>query len=282
VDIGIGLPSTVPGTTGEDLLEFARRADAAGFSTLGTIDRIVYPNYEPLIALAGAAAVTERIRLATTILIVPYRANMALLAKQAASVDALSGGRLWLGVAVGGREDDYDVSGVDFSTRGRVFESQIERIKEIWAGDEIGPRPAQGGGPPLVFGGAVDKTYERAAQYGAGWAMGGGTPEMFADGAEQMRAAWKRHGREGEPVLKALGYYALGPDAQEDAERSLGDYYAWLGPYASAIVDGAAKDAEAVRTTVEAFEQVGCQELFLFPSSGDPRQVDLLAEAALA
>jgi alkanesulfonate monooxygenase SsuD/methylene tetrahydromethanopterin reductase-like flavin-dependent oxidoreductase (luciferase family) len=106
MDVGIGLPSTIAGVTDDELTEWARRADSRGFSTLGTIDRIAYPNLEPLIALAAAAAVTERIGLATSILIAPYRVNAALLAKHAASVLRISDGRLTLGVAVGGREND--------------------------------------------------------------------------------------------------------------------------------------------------------------------------------
>ena len=93
MDVGIGLPATIRGVQGGQLLEWARRAEARGFSTLGTIDRLVYGNYEPLIALAAAAAVTERSRLATTIMIASYRANGALVAKQAASVHRLSGQR---------------------------------------------------------------------------------------------------------------------------------------------------------------------------------------------
>ena len=102
MEIGIGLPNAVPGTTGDQLTEWARRADDAGFSTLGTIDRIAYPNLEPLVALGAASAVTERIRLTTSILIAPYRRARVLLAKQAASIQRISGGRMVLGIAVGG------------------------------------------------------------------------------------------------------------------------------------------------------------------------------------
>src|SRR3954452_20824988 len=164
MEVGIGLPTTIPGVTGEQVLEWARRAEARGFSSLGTIDRIVYANYEPLIALAAAAAVTERIKLATTILIAPYRANAALVAKQAATLDNLSGGRVVLGVAVGGREDDYEASGLDFRTRGRRFDQMLAEWKRVWAGESfgtagaIGPRLAPGR-PTLLIGGTADAAF---------------------------------------------------------------------------------------------------------------------------
>src|SRR3954464_13429049 len=104
MDVGIGLPNAVRGVDRAGIVEWAIRAERAGFSTLGTIDRIVYPNYESLIARAAAAALTERIRLATDILIAPLRANTALLAKQAATINDLGGGgRGGLGLAPGGR-----------------------------------------------------------------------------------------------------------------------------------------------------------------------------------
>src|SRR5579872_3103060 len=123
MDVGVGLPATIPGVAGPAIVAWARRGEERGFASLGTIDRLVYGNHEPLTALAAAAAVTERARLTTAILIAPLRSNAALLAKQAATVDSLSGGRLVLGMAVGGREDDYAASGVDFHRRGRLLDT---------------------------------------------------------------------------------------------------------------------------------------------------------------
>jgi alkanesulfonate monooxygenase SsuD/methylene tetrahydromethanopterin reductase-like flavin-dependent oxidoreductase (luciferase family) len=281
MDVGIGLPATIPGIEREPLLEWARRAEARGFSSLGTIDRIVYPNYEPLIALAAAAAVTERIRLATTILIVPYRFNGALVAKQAATLDHLSNGRLVFGVAVGGREDDYEASRVDIHTRGRLFDRMLDEWQRVWAGeglDGAGPIGPQSR-PTLIIGGAVDAAYERAARYGDGWIMGGGSPDQFKEGAAKLRDAWAAAGRDGEPRTMALAYFALGDEAEEAAGRYLRDYYAWLGEYADMIAASAATDAETVAQYVQGFADAGCDELVLFPSSTDPDQVDLLADA---
>jgi len=250
----------------------------------GTIDRIVYPNYEPLIALAAAAAVTERIRLATTILIAPYRANGALVAKQAASLDRLSNGRLVLGVAVGGHEDDYEASGVDFHTRGKRFEKMLEQWEHIWAGEEpgngggIGPQPPNGR-PVLMLGGSTDVTFERAARYGDGWIMGGGAPDQFSGAVGKLEAAWRAAGREGAPRKMALAYFALGDGAKAAADGYLHHYYAWLGEFADMIAAGAATDADTVNQYVRAFADAGCDELFLFPCSPDPDQVDLLADA---
>ena len=275
MEVGIGLPTTIPGVTGPQVLEWARRAEARGFSSLGTIDSIVYPNYEPLIALAAAAAVTERIKLATTILIAPYRANGALVAKQAATLDNLSGGRLVLGVAVGGREDDYEVSGVDFHTRGKRFDAMLAEWDELWSGDRVGPP----GRPTLILGGTVDATYERAARYGDGWSLGGGTPDAFTDGMEKMRAAWSAAGRDGEPRGMSLAYFSLGDGAKSAAEGYLGDYYGFLGDYVGQIIDSAATDADTIRGYVQGFEAAGCDEFILFPCDPDPGQVDLLADA---
>ena len=284
MEVGIGLPATIPGVERDQLLEWARRAEARGFSSLGVIDRIVYPNYEPLIALAGAAAVTERIRLTTAILIAPYRVNGALVAKQAATLHHLSQGRLVLGTAIGAREDDYEASGVDIHTRGKRFEEMLNLWRRVWAGEEfgtaggIGPQPP-GGGPTLILGGTVDAAFERAARFGEGWIQGGGSPDQFKEGVAKLDAAWRSAGREGEPRKMALAYFSLGPDAEQAADRYLHDYYAFLGEIADMIAGSAATDADTVKQYVDAFAQAGCDELIFFPSSADPEQVDLLADA---
>jgi alkanesulfonate monooxygenase SsuD/methylene tetrahydromethanopterin reductase-like flavin-dependent oxidoreductase (luciferase family) len=280
MEIGIGLPSTIRGVQSKQLTEWAKKADEAGFSTLGTIDRIVYGNWEPFIALAAAAAVTERIRLTTAIAILPYRETAAIVAKQAATIHELSGGRFVLGAAVGGREDDYEVAGSDFHTRGKRFEQMLIDIERTWQEGEVGPRLESP--PPLLVGGSVDAAFERAARYGAGWIMGGGTPDQLAEGKEKTEAAWKQAGRDSEPRIACLAYYALGDDAQQHAEGYLKDYYGYLGEeLAGQIAASAATDEETVKQYIQAFEEAGADEFILFPCNPDPGQVDLLAEVAL-
>lgn len=284
MDIGIGLPSSIRGVNRDSLLESARRADAAGFSTAGTIDRLVFPNYEPLAVLAAAAAVTERIKLATTILLAPLRANHALFAKQAATVDHLSEGRLVLGIGVGLRPDDFEASGVDFHTRGKVFDRQLEEMTRIWSGEKmgvagpIGPPPQNGERPAILMGGSVHAAFERAARYADGWISGAAGPDVFAEGEGKMKAAWERAGRGGSPHLASLHYFSLGPDAKQNARKSLGDYYGFLGEeIAEMVVGNAATSEDEIKQVLAAFEQRGCDELILCPCSTDPEQVDLLA-----
>jgi alkanesulfonate monooxygenase SsuD/methylene tetrahydromethanopterin reductase-like flavin-dependent oxidoreductase (luciferase family) len=279
MDVGIGLPNTVPGVDRTGIVDFARAAEQAGFSSLGTIDRLAYGNYESLIALTAAAAVTDRIRLVTDILIAPLRSNTALFAKQTATIDHLSGGRLVLGLAPGGRPDDYELSGVEFGRRGRLFDRQLDDLAGFWRGDGgVGPAPANER-PGLLIGGTSDAAYRRAAQHADGWTSGGGGPERFAQGLERVRGAWRDAGREGEPRTMALVYYSLGPRGGEQAQASLGAYYAFAGEYADQIVRSAATSEEAVREYVDAFARAGCDEVIFFPASADPAQVDLLARA---
>jgi alkanesulfonate monooxygenase SsuD/methylene tetrahydromethanopterin reductase-like flavin-dependent oxidoreductase (luciferase family) len=286
MEIGIGLPTTIPGVHGSDVVEWARRADAAGFSSLGTIDRIVYPNYEPLVALGMAAVVTERIRLATAIAILPYRQNAALLAKQAATVHHASGGRLVLGAAVGGRPDDFEASGVPMEGRGQVIEEMLAEIKRLWAGEErgyaggVGPDVSDDP-PSIIVGGQVDAAFRRAAELGDGWIMGGGPAEMFGEAREKLEAAFRDAGRSERPRGMALTYFSLDDDPEEQTRRTIGHYYSFMPEYADMVVGLTAKGEDEVKRRAEAFAEQGCDELIMFPASTDPGQVDKLAAAVL-
>ncbi|UWE11044.1 LLM class flavin-dependent oxidoreductase [Actinacidiphila bryophytorum] len=285
MEIGIGLPNTVPGTEPDALTGWAQRAEAAGFSTLGTIGRLVYQGYEELIALTAAATVTSRIRLTTSVLIGPLYENSALLAKQAASLDRLSGGRLVLGMGLGGRDDDYAAGGMSTQGRGHRLEEQIADMKDVWAGGErgaagaIGPVPVRDGGPELILGGSTATTFRRVARLADGWIMGGGTPEMFAEAAGGVDAAWQEAGRKGTPRKLSLAYFALGPDARAQADRYLLHYYGFMGDAARQVAAGAAVTADMVKSYVAAFTEAGCDELILVPTGSGLDQVDLLAEA---
>ena len=285
--IGIGLPSTIPGTPGPLLLDWARRAEERGFTSLATIDRIAYPSYESLIALAAAGAVTERIELLTNILLAPTR-NPVLLAKEAAGVDQVSGGRLTLGLGVGTREDDYVAAERDFETRGRRFDRDLETMHAAWRGEAAGGSPAAPGPEsvqdrrvPILMGGTADRAIERAVKWGVGWTAGGAASDQVGPFAERVRAAWKDAGRPGQPKIVALSYYSMLDDRIEESRASLLDYYAYLGDWAAKIADGTPRGSSAVRDSVKSFEDAGVDELIFDPTVADLREVDLLADAVL-
>ena len=283
--IGVGLPNPLPNTEGATLVEWARRSEDAGFSTLATIDRIVYPSYDSLISLAAAAAVTERIGLMTNILIAPAR-DAVLLAKEAASVDRLSGGRLTLGLAPGGRRDDFEVVDEEFETRGARFEQQLAVMGKIWRGEQLSDSaqpsvPLPGREVPILIGGSSDRAVERTAKFGVGYTAGGGGPDMMAPIAEKVRKAWAESSREGEPRLVALSYFALGPNAKEGSSKYLKDYYAYLGEWADGIAESAPTTPDALKALVISFEDLGVHELILDPTIPELSQIDLLADALL-
>jgi alkanesulfonate monooxygenase SsuD/methylene tetrahydromethanopterin reductase-like flavin-dependent oxidoreductase (luciferase family) len=288
MDISIGLPGSVPGTPGATIPAWARAAEQAGFATLTTIDRIVYDSYEPLTTLAAAAAVTERIGLMTAILISPLHANTALLTKQAATVDRLSGHRLKLGLAVGARPDDFEVSGVPMAGRGTRLEAQIGEMARLWSGDAdhpglgAGPAPGAPDGPPIILGGHTPAAVDRAARLAQGWIAGGAGPEAFGHGARAFTERWRLHGRPGDPRRLALAYFALGDDAERIAEGYIREYYKSAGPFAEMAFRQAAVSDDGVRGLVKRFEAADCDELIFVPCSAELDQVARLAEITSA
>jgi alkanesulfonate monooxygenase SsuD/methylene tetrahydromethanopterin reductase-like flavin-dependent oxidoreductase (luciferase family) len=283
MQIGIGLPTTSD-VRGELLLDWAKMADAGLFSSLGVLDRLVYRNYEALISLAVAAGATQRIRLMTTVLLAPLH-SAAMLAKQAASLDALSNGRLTLGLGIGGREDDFQAAGVPYYERGKRFDAMLETMHRIWAGEPmgdgigaIGPKPAQQGGPEMLIGGYSPAAIQRVARWGEGFIAGGSPPAQSQQGYRVAEQAWKEAGRSGKPRFVCSAYFGLGENAKERAGAYLRHYYAFAGPMADAIADSVSATPEAVKQTIQTFRDIGADELMLWPCIAELDQVDRLAQ----
>jgi alkanesulfonate monooxygenase SsuD/methylene tetrahydromethanopterin reductase-like flavin-dependent oxidoreductase (luciferase family) len=273
MNVGVGLPTTTPGTTGELLLEWAQRAEGGPFTSLATLDRVAYDSFEPFAALSAAAGVTSRVRLATMIAIGPLRPT-GLLAKQAASLHSLSGGRFTLGLAIGARTEDYEAAGVESRGRGRKFVEQLAYIRGGIDADRVGPSRD---GMEVLVGGLSGQAFSRMARYADGYAHGGGPPRAFASAAARAEAAWQDLGRPGSPRLWGQGYFTL-----SDIERGnayLRDYYAFTGPFTERIVAENLTSARAVKDFVRGYEEAGCDELVLFPTVADLDELDRLAEA---
>jgi alkanesulfonate monooxygenase SsuD/methylene tetrahydromethanopterin reductase-like flavin-dependent oxidoreductase (luciferase family) len=283
VRIGIGLPNTTLDVPGRLLVDWARRAQDRGFSSLATIDRFGYPSYDSLTALTAAAAVTDRIGLLTNILQAPAY-NPVLLARVTASLDQVSEGRLTLGLGVGGRPEDYQLAGQPFSERGARFDAELELLHRAWAGEPVagsafpvGP-PTSRGRVPLLIGGQPKLAAPRAARWNAGFTIGGAPPEMAGGAIQEFKAAFAEAGGSGEPRVVVLSYFSLGEEHTEESLHNLRTYYGFVGEWAEAVATGAPRTPEAIRAQAAAFRDLGVDELIFDPTVANLDQVDRLAE----
>lgn len=268
--IGLGLPIVDPAA----LLDWGRRAEAAGFATVALLDRWVWDNAEPLVALAALAAATERIGLQTEVLLAPLR-DPVLLAKQAATLDRISEGRLTLGLGVGGRTDDFAAAGIPMRERGRRMDAALPTMRRVWRGEgAIGPAPHRPCGPEVLIGAAAPAALRRAAVHGDGVIASDGpreTEQLFARACSD----WAAEGRAGAPRLCAQLDVVLGPGAVvADARTRMSKYYAYL-PYDTTkrLHVGEAAIAGAIDT----YTNLGAGEITLFCWAVDPGQIERLA-----
>jgi alkanesulfonate monooxygenase SsuD/methylene tetrahydromethanopterin reductase-like flavin-dependent oxidoreductase (luciferase family) len=271
--VGVGLPNAVPGTEGGTLVEWARRAESGPFTSLGVVDRLLYDSHDPISALAAAAAVTERVSLVTMVLIGPLR-NAAVLAKEAATLQAMSGGRLVLGLGLGARIDDYRAAGQPTEARGERLSALIRDLRDHWEDPERGPKVDP---PPILAGGTSDAAVARVAMHADGYVHGGGPPRSFARMVEKVSAAWQDAGRPGAPRLWGQGYFALG-DAAEQGRAYMRDYYAFTGPFADKIAAGLLTTPQEVAAFLRGYEELGCEEMVLLPAVADLIQLDRLED----
>jgi alkanesulfonate monooxygenase SsuD/methylene tetrahydromethanopterin reductase-like flavin-dependent oxidoreductase (luciferase family) len=288
MQIGVGLPIREPHIDGEFLTEWARRADSAGFSSLAVTDRVVFYAKEPLVALAFVAGVTDRIRLMTTAVVVPTR-ETTLFARQAASIDALSNGRLTIGTGVAVREEDYIATGYDFHKRGKRLDEQLAILRRIWSGGPadpeknigpIGPVPVQEGGPELLIGGYLaSAVLRRTLAWGDGFlAPDGMAFDTALELYGQIRDAWTAARRDGRPRFVHGGYYALGPNAEAEADEYTEINYGFKPELAARMRRGIVTSPAAIKELIDRRGQAGLDEYIFRPCTEQLEAVDQLAE----
>lgn len=284
------LPTMLPHGRSE-ALAWCRGVDEGPWSSLAVPERITYTSHSLTVQLAAAAALTERVRLWTTLVVLPAH-NEVQVAKDLASVDQLCGGRLTVGVGVGGREQDFRAVGGDFSRRWQRMDDQVARMRSIWAqdppfegSDPVGPPPVQKGGPPLVAGVVGPKAIARAAR----WAEGVDDPSQItavdpaALSGQRQRIvdAWKEAGRDRPPHFSSSLWYALGPGAKERLASYIYDYMRIFDEgFARQLADAApVHSPAALKEAVDGAREAGCDEFFLVPTTADSAELDRTREA---
>jgi probable F420-dependent oxidoreductase len=225
MQLGAVFPQSEIGNDPGAIAGFAQAVEELGFTHLLVYDHVLgadpdrpggwrgpydkdTPFHEPFVLFGYLAGLTRRIELVTTVLILPQR-QAALVAKQAAAVDVLCGGRLRLGVGTGWNQVEYQALGVPFEKRGARQEEQIALMRALWKDDAISfdgrfhkvtkaginPRPARGS-IPIWFGGGADALLDRAARIGDGWMPLGGANDQSRKSLERIREGLAAHGRD--------------------------------------------------------------------------------------
>jgi alkanesulfonate monooxygenase SsuD/methylene tetrahydromethanopterin reductase-like flavin-dependent oxidoreductase (luciferase family) len=279
--IGIGLPAAVPGVDATTIAAWAADAERLGFGSVGVIDRLVYDNLDPLVTLAAAAASTTRIELVTTVLNAGWRANPVLLAKQIASVDLISGGRLTVGVGLGGWPEDYAASGVGMTGRGARLDDDLATMRRVWAGEVAGQggpmHQLPAGRPTLLFGGLVPAAHARAAACGEGWVAPFLNHAVLLHGVDAVHQAWSQQRRPGTPRIATGRYVSLGHHATTTARDYLRHYYG-TGAVDVVLAD-TSTNGDELHVQLDRLRDAGVTDVVLHPCTADPETVPMLADA---
>lgn len=282
--IGLALPAMLDGLDRRLLLDWARRIEADGYATVGFGERISYRNLELFTVLGAAAAVTERVDIAASVVVLPMHSEV-WVAKQMATLDLVSGGRSVLGVGVGGRAEDYRALGRPFERRWDRLDDQVARIRRLWDGeppapglDPVGPPPTRR--IPILSAGVGPRSLARSSA----WADGingfelDPSPVALAAAADRTRAAWDAAGRSEAPVVMTSWWVALGPDPLPQLQAYARHY---LGVFGDDLAGALARSCtaagpDAVRASVEAAAAAGYDEIQLVPTVTDLAQLDEL------
>jgi len=270
-------------------LDWCRLIDDGPFSTLSCGERVTSYTQHMTVILSAAAALTKRVRINPSLYVMPMH-EAAWVAKEVATLDVLSGGRVTVTVGVGGREHDYRSVNASFKMRHQKLDDQVAEMRSIWAGeprfegaDPIGPAPVQTGGPPILSGSMGPKAMARAAK----WATGvygftlNGNPETAKNGFAMADRAWAEAGREEKPFRATGFWYSLAPrDADRKLKNYVFDYMKIQGePIARTVADTIhTSDPDSVRRALDEIEATGCEECFLVPATLELAEVERAAE----
>jgi len=238
--------------------------------------------------LAAAAAVTQRVRIIPTLYVLPMHSAI-WVAKHAATLDLLSGGRVSITVGVGGREHDYRCMEREHVGVHARMDAQVAEIRRIWAGeppfdggDPVGPKPVQSGGPPILAGVMGPRATRRAAVWADGvysWS-GNGEVEEIARQFQQVREAWQEAGRSSAPRQIAGFWYSLASDAQTRLSAYVYKYTALMGEEVSSAMAKSVNRSsqDAVREALDRYEEIGVEECLLNSATADLAEIEGLLE----
>lgn len=285
--VGVALPQMATGLDGAGVRRWCAGIDDGPFSSVSAGERITFHNLEGLSLCAAAAALTDRVRVLANVVVLPWHPT-AMAAKQLATIDQLSGGRLEVAVGVGGRPSDYAALGSPFAARHQRLDDAVAEVRRLWAGgpaadgEVVGPAPVQPGGPPVLASAMGPKSLARCAAWADG--VSGftllGDPAEVAASFDAARQAWAAAGRTTAPRLVTGSFVALGDDAGPTLASFAEAYLRVFSPELAA--DLAARmplhDADSLVALLDAVEVAGGDEFIVVPATADPAMLDVLAD----
>jgi alkanesulfonate monooxygenase SsuD/methylene tetrahydromethanopterin reductase-like flavin-dependent oxidoreductase (luciferase family) len=287
--IGICLPYMKAGLTREDYLNWFQRIDEGPFDSLSCGERVHGATYDMRVLLSAAAVATRRVKITPTLYVLPMHPAVGV-AKEVATMDILSGGRVeQVCVGYGGRSQDYQALNKTMRGRYQRMDVQVKELRQVWAGEEIvdgagpiGPAPTREGGPQLLAGVLGPKSIARCARWADGlyaWSGNGETREL-ANAFAMADSAWAEAGRPARPYRLGGFWFSLADDAPRKLRQYVYDYLDIAGPeIATAMADSVQRhDRDAVREALDNAESAGCEEVFLVPATAELAEIDRLSD----
>lgn len=290
--VGICLPYMKAGLTRDDYLQWFQRVDAGPFHSISCGERVHGPTFDMRVLLAAAAACTSKVMITPTLYVLPMHSAVQV-AKEVASLDILSGGRVQhVCVGYGGRDKDYAALEAPFKGRYGRMDTQVETLRQVWnqqevipGGGVIGPAPTQAGGPKLLAGALGPKSIARCAQWADGlyaWS-GNGEQGELANAFQMADNAWEAAGRDSKPYRLGGFWCSLADNGAQRLYDYVYEYLAIAGPeIATMMAESVHRSSEdAVLEALDNAQAAGCEELFLVPATADLAEVDRLGDLLL-